>query len=228
MVTKFISIKAVISKIVTDLNLGEYEIPYQNFIEWIVTGLKQIGVDYQFIQKEETIQIENYQGELPCDFYLFHRLLYMNDYLNHNMSLTVDDKQNTANRFTNRDYKIENNRIITSFKKGEVKLQYKAIPSDEDGLPMIPDMVEYETALFWRVVYQLLIFGHEFKNQYMNDLPFVQQQWRDYCAQASGAGNMPDLESLERMKNNWLRLYDPKNSFDKKFSDSGLKEHRRY
>lgn len=231
MITKFIPINVVISKIVTDLGLGEKEIAYQNFVEWIVSGLKYIGVDYQYITKEVELKVENYQVTLPCDFSLFSRVLFLENknttMMNRNPDLQQEEFFNQDNRISKLDYKIENNRIITSFPKGSITLQYKAIPSDEEGLPLIPDLIEYETALFWRVVYQLNIYGYQFKNPALMDILFVQQQWRDYCAQARGAGNMPDLPTLERMKNNWLRLYDHKDDFSERFVNAGQKEHRR-
>lgn len=57
----------VIDKIIRDLGLGEDDIPYADFIEWIADALHHIGAYPQYIQKEETVVIENYQGLLPCD-----------------------------------------------------------------------------------------------------------------------------------------------------------------
>lgn len=64
----------VIDKIIRDLGLGQDDIPYADFIEWIADGLHHIGAYYQFLEKECTIVIENYQGLLPCDLYKVIRI----------------------------------------------------------------------------------------------------------------------------------------------------------
>lgn len=45
-------------------------------------------------------------------------------------------------------YTVNNNYIFTSIKKGKVCMAYKAIPTDEEGMPLIPDtqsMINYTT-----------------------------------------------------------------------------------
>lgn len=69
MISKLTSSDVIISKIVRDLGLGDDEIPFQDFMEWIAEGLKDIGSYYQFVEKEQIIVINNYEGVLPCDFY---------------------------------------------------------------------------------------------------------------------------------------------------------------
>lgn len=68
-------IDRVIDKIRRDLGLGEDEIPYIDFIEWIADALQHIGAYYQFQEKECTILIDNFEGALPCDFYKPIRML---------------------------------------------------------------------------------------------------------------------------------------------------------
>lgn len=43
---------------------------------------------------------------------------------------------NTHSTYT---YQVNNNRITTNFKEGKVVMAYRAIPTDENGYPMIPD-----------------------------------------------------------------------------------------
>jgi hypothetical protein len=69
MIYKLTSINVVISKIVRDLGLGHYEIPAQDFIEWIGEGLAHIGAYAQFTPKESIVPIVNHVGQTPCDFY---------------------------------------------------------------------------------------------------------------------------------------------------------------
>jgi len=65
----------VINKIIRDLGLGEEEIPFADFVEWIADGLEHIGAYYQLQEKSCIVKIENHEGFLPCDFYKMIRLI---------------------------------------------------------------------------------------------------------------------------------------------------------
>ena len=68
-------IDRMVDKIVRDLAIGQDEIPYADYIEWMADGLQHIGAYYQFAEKECTIIIDDYQGLLPCDLYKVIRLI---------------------------------------------------------------------------------------------------------------------------------------------------------
>jgi len=74
MIYKLESINVVISKIVRDLGLGNQDIPYQDFVEWVADALLQIGAYAQFKEMEAVVDITDYSGILPCDLYKLVRL----------------------------------------------------------------------------------------------------------------------------------------------------------
>ncbi|GAG17558.1 unnamed protein product, partial [marine sediment metagenome] len=47
------------------------------------------------------------------------------------------------------------------------------------------------------------------------------QQWNKYCSQARAGANMPDLEGMIRLKNQWLSLVNPLNLEDNDFASLG-------
>jgi len=63
-----------IDKICRDLGLGQDDIPYADFIEWIADALQHIGAYQQFTEKECIVRIEDYEGLLPCDL---HKVIRM-------------------------------------------------------------------------------------------------------------------------------------------------------
>ncbi|MCS6955123.1 MAG: hypothetical protein NZM44_02055 [Candidatus Calescibacterium sp.] len=225
MIYKLTSIHSVIYKIVNDLGMSDTDIPVDDFIEWIATALQHVGTYYQFTEKEKRIEIENYKGELPCDFYKLKRILYNGYYLNNNKSLIGDSKEKIeSNKFTERDININHNVIIVSFERGFLDIQYLAIPVDEYGFPLVPDDVTFFEALFWRVVYQLCIRGYEFRNPRLRELEYVRMMWEKHCKRARAEGNMPDLDMIERIKNNWQRLRTSNNYHYNLFKGFGLQE----
>lgn len=227
MIYQLTSIKTVIYKVINDLGIGDKDVDWQDWIDWIAEGLNHIGAYYQFTEKEIELEVENFKAYLPCDFYKQIRLLNKdtNYYLNRNENLQGStDKVIDRNRFSISDYNVTHNTITVSFQSGTLLMQYLAMPLDEDQLPMIPDDVSYREALFWRVVYHLCLRGYEFKNPQLRDINFTKNMWNKYCIQARAEANMPDLDMLERLKNNWLRLKPDPNQYSKLFSGNGKQE----
>jgi hypothetical protein len=80
-------IDRVISKIVTDLGLGQNDIPFGDFVEWMADALQHIGAYPQFIEKSGLVMITDYTGVLPCDVY---KVIQMNK------SMSVDCDSSTT------------------------------------------------------------------------------------------------------------------------------------
>lgn len=71
------SIKNVISKVIRDLQYNK-DFPWQNAIEWGAEALQHIGAYLQFEKKCYKIQVNNYKGNLPCDFHMLLQASYNN------------------------------------------------------------------------------------------------------------------------------------------------------
>jgi hypothetical protein len=113
----------------------------------------------------------------------------------------------TANKFTELDYNINLNKITTSFKDGIIELQYLSFPVDERGFPLVPDDISFREALFWRCAMQISMRNPKcLPNPQLQNYEYCRQMWNRYCAQARASANMPSLEMIERIKNNWLSM----------------------
>lgn len=216
---KLTSIQAVIAKCVRDLGLKNTEIPANSIIEWCGEALEAVGAYAQFEKKEAFIEIEDYKGKLPCDHFETIRLL---DGVFYNTNLIGDVEKN---KFTNYDFKVDLNQITTAHRNCTVKIQYLAIPVDDCGLPMVPDEYSYMQAFFWKVAMHLSILG-ELKNKELS-YQVCRNEYLKYVGQARAHANMPDLNMLERLKNNWLRLVPDPNQYSKLFSGLGKEEYLR-
>ena len=203
-VFKQVSIKVALRKISSGLGYTKAnasEFPWQDSVEWIGEALGQIGAYTQYDAKEITIPIENYKGKLPCDFIHLKRILNMStnqpvgepDISNHNLlgnnvdTLDEQSERILGNSGTDYDYNIVLDNILTSYKEGSLKIQYLAIPTDKDGLPLIPDNESYKEAFFWYVANRLAIRG-QLKNKELS-LQYTDAQWQWYCGQARAEGN---------------------------------------
>lgn len=231
MINNVISINIVVQEIVRDLGLGETTIPFNDIKEWMIEGLKHIGVKAQFREEIREVRIENYTGRLPHDTYKVSALIDGAAY-HKNINLTLDDddkdKEATINSLavTSCDYNIQYRDIVTSFKEGVMVFRLLLLPLDEDGFLLIPDSVSYKDALMWKIAYHLSIRGHKFPQPIMNDMRYNKQQWNFYCKQARGEARMPDAELMKVLSNEFHRLiinpYDHQNNFNKLGSPENL------
>jgi len=53
------------------------------------------------------------------------------------------------------EYFIKPGWMVINKPKGFIKIAYKAIPTDERGYPLIPDLASYQEAIYWYVMMKL-------------------------------------------------------------------------
>jgi len=77
--------------------------------------------------------------------------------------------------------------LVTNKHHGFIKLAYKAIPTDERGYPLIPDLASYQDAVYWYVVRKLNFpkylkgkLGGKGVNNNNAVYQYIQQQWHFY------------------------------------------------
>tara|TARA_R110002096_G_scaffold103907_3_gene228650 strand:+ start:434 stop:1405 length:972 start_codon:yes stop_codon:yes gene_type:complete len=102
-------------------------------------------------------------------------------------------------------YMVENDYIKTSFAEGTICMSYKALPTDADCYPLVPDDVSYREAMFWYIFKKMLLGGYDASKIGMNYM-FADQQWKYYCTQARNAAVYPDIDRMENFMNQWVRL----------------------
>jgi hypothetical protein len=82
MIYKNTSVKRVIAKVITDLDLQEGEIRIADFVEWSGEALEKIGAFPSFETKVTGwddcphLKLEDYQAKLPCDFHTLVQASY--------------------------------------------------------------------------------------------------------------------------------------------------------
>ena len=104
-----------------------------------------------FNEKTSLITIDNYRGVLPCDFDEMIQVR-THDCTNHNHRVfrySTDNFHMSRDKHESYDltYKLQGNVIFTSLKDWIIEIAYRAIPVDEEGYPMIPDVSTFIKAL---------------------------------------------------------------------------------
>jgi hypothetical protein len=209
MIDKYTSIKEVISKVYRDLNITE-ERRWEDMIEWAAEALEQIGSFSQYVLKSEELTVYNNRASLPCDFYKIVQLAKGGQALTY-LTGSFDTYYHTADSVNlgstgEAGYTVNSAFFNFNFKEGKVFLSYLAVPTDKEGFPLIPDAISFKEAIVSYIVMKLkyseYISGTYNPNQYR----MLVQEWNHFCGQARGVANMPSLDEMESIKNQWIRL----------------------
>tara|TARA_R110000787_G_scaffold115506_1_gene225427 strand:+ start:7339 stop:8223 length:885 start_codon:yes stop_codon:yes gene_type:complete len=120
-------------------------------------------------------------------------------------------------------YIIDNDYIKTSFPSGKICLSYKAIPTDEDCFPLVPDDISFKEAMFWYIYKKLLLMNPTFKANGIG-YELAETQWKYYCTQARNAANFPDIDRYESFMNQWVRLIPNLNRHSQSFEELNTRE----
>jgi hypothetical protein len=121
-------------------------------------------------------------------------------------------------------YSIQDNWIKTNQRDGYIMLSYQAIPVDSEGYPMVPDSISFLEALYWYIAVKLLY--PMWRDGRVRDAVYydARSNWNYYSKQAYGNAMMPDTDTLESIKNQWLRLIPEINEHKSMFSTLGQEQ----
>lgn len=288
---KLVSSKAVLAKVISDLDLKEDEIRITDISEWIGEAMEKIGAVQQLEHKTANLRIEDYQAKLPCDLYRLGQVAFsfengcgwlpmrkvtnsfgiykkcgecdpkmliqddaliplvknifgintdreaidiLNKDVNTKQTLSALVNQytipsnngkliigNPATFNTGLQYSTKPGFINVNVPCGWVKISYNAIPTDEDSMPLIPDLPSYFEAIFWYVTMKLS-YPKYLKGQINQTMYYdMRNSWNFYRKQAYAEAMMPTVDDLKSIKNTWDRLYPEINEHDTFFEHLG-------
>lgn len=132
----------------------------------------------------------------------------------------IDHRDSTM--FSNElQYTTKPGYINTCMPRGFVKISYYAIYTDEDSMPMIPDLESYKEAIYWYVTMKLM-YPKKLKGQIsQGDYYDIRNSYNFYRKQAYAEAMMPTVDDLETISNIYTKLYPEINDHDMFFSTSG-------
>lgn len=132
----------------------------------------------------------------------------------------VDHRDSTM--FSNElQYTTKPGYINTCMPRGFVKISYYAIYTDEDSMPMIPDLESYKEAIYWYVTMKLM-YPKKLKGQIsQGDYYDIRNSYNFYRKQAYAEAMMPTVDDLETISNIYTKLYPEINDHSMFFSTSG-------
>lgn len=119
------------------------------------------------------------------------------------------------------EYNIKPGYIFTNVNEGFIKLSYFAEQTDEEGMPMIPDLASYSEAIYWYVAMKLLYIEYFTGRKPQHLYHDAKRSWNFYRQQAYAESLMPSTNEIENIKNTWHTLVPEMDSIDSFFYDMG-------
>ena len=113
-------------------------------------------------------------------------------------------------------YDVKPGYLISNVPEGFVKISYHAIFTDDEGMPMIPDIPSYFEAIYWYVAMKLY-----YPKYLAGDIPQhvyydMKRSYNFYRKQAYAESLMPNIDEMTDIKHTWHTLV-PEVDEDKTF-----------
>jgi hypothetical protein len=228
---RYISIDRIVERFYTDYGIQD-QVDWMVFVEWISECMGLMGVPVGYIDKVATLEVEEHRVQLPCDYYMYSGIRMYNskttlrettDTFEYSTNTTASPLESTMLDGT---YDINNNYIHTSFEEGTIELAYKAVPTDERGLPMIP-----EDDKVVRMLISYLGYKNGMKMFLRNQIDerryrILEQEYYFNVGAARCKLLTPSVDRMETIKNSFLRLIPKINEHATGFKTLGQQEQR--
>lgn len=148
-----------------------------------------------YLNKYEIINIEDYRAKLPCD------LIAIVQVKDCKTGQCIKTMSSTFMNDTELTFKTQNSVIYTNVPECELEICYKAIPVDDEGLPMIIDNERYMNALYEYIKSKQFTILFEMGKLNANVLQNVQQEYAWAAGQLQEEMNTPSLSEMEAISN---------------------------
>ena len=224
--TKYISIKQVLDDLLDHPLLQDLSL--ERAINYAVHFIQIIGAPNEFEEKTALIDIKDWRGCMPCDYYDIIQVRtygegdnskvfrYSTDSFHYSPNKDLDTKELT--------YKLQNNIIYTSLKEGTIEVAYHTIKVDNEGYPMIPENSSFIQALelyIKKKVFTILFDQGKINNAVLQN---TQQEYAWYVGQAQRDLSMPTIDQMESISNMWTQLLQRANEHSKGMKSLGKRE----
>lgn len=215
----YINIREVLSRVLRHPLLQD--VTLEQAVQYTIDFIGTFGMPKLYQDKESIVYVNNYRAMLPCD------LISINQIKNKDgMCL----RSMTDNFYSNSDaiepaFKTQGQVLHTSFKTGEVVISYKAIPIDEDGLPLLIDNPIFLKALESYIKREVFTILFDMGKVSPAVLQNSQQSYAWLAGQLQSEFTIPSISEMESIKNSWCTLLQRTSEFKTGFKNNGNREY---
>ena len=220
---QYVSLREILSRVTRHTMLQDVDL--EAVIQYTLEFFGLVGVPQIYEDKLAKIQIHNYKGELPCD------IVRINQVRDERTSLAIrsmTDSFNTQSRFLpgGASFKTQNRVIMTSFPEGSILVSYKAIHTDADNLPMLPDDQVFLLALEAYIKMRVFEAKYDADKIKRDVLDRAEQQYFSLARKTINRFKMPSPSEMQTITGMMHRMIPSTNEFENGFK--GLGDTERY
>lgn len=210
-----------------------HDISLETVIDFAVEFMRIVGIPATFLEKTAIIDIKNYRGELPCDYYdIIQVRLAPKPGTPPELSPVFRHTTDTFHmsplkaKISDLTYKIQGNCIFTApLRYGPIEISYKAMPVDDEGAPLIPDNSSYTRALQAYIKKEWFIIQFDQGKIDIRVMQKADQDYAWYVGQAQTDLIRPTIDQMESISNMWNTLIERSQDHRKGFLHEGSREH---
>lgn len=197
------------------------DLTLEQVISYVVSFIGIFGMPRLYQDKEVIVTVDNHRGKLPCDLISINQVKKSDGICLRSMTDNFSPNDNNGEL----TFKTQGQILFTSLKTGELIISYKAIPVDEDGLPLLIDNPVFLKALesyIKREVFTILFDMGKISPAVLQN---IQQSYAWLAGQLQSEFTIPSVSEMESISRMWNTLIQRTGEFDNGFSSLGNKEH---
>ena len=224
---KYINIREVLSRVLRHPLLQDVNL--EQAIQYTIDFIGIFGLPEFYQDKETKIEIEDYRGLLPCDLI---QIIMVKECKTNIPLRSMTAEFNPGGRHYHQvrhepQFKTQGRVIFTSFKCGDIIISYKAIPVDDEGLPMIIDNTKYLRALELYIRCQVFTILFDMGKITQQVLNHTEQEYSWAAGQLEEEFKIPSVSEMQSITNILNQLISRENEFYNRFEALGNKEHNK-
>lgn len=211
-----ITIKEVMARVLGHPMLQD--VTLEQCVRHTLDFINKVGYPQIYDEKEVEVEINDYRGLLPCDLV--------------SVILVKDGcevmKKNTGyfkKCCGNPSYSTKGRYIYTTFKQGKVQVAYRAIPVDQDGFPLIPDLPVFLNALELYIKWRAFVVLFDQQKITPQILQHTEGDYAKAVAQLNSEMALPDYAEMENITNMINQLIPSVHEYSRAFNTLGDHTH---
>lgn len=215
----YINIREVLNRVLRHPLLQD--VTLEQAVQYTIDFIGVFGMPRLYQDKEVIVTVDNHRGKLPCDLISINQVKKSDGICLRSMTDNFYPNDNNGEL----TFKTQGQILFTSLKTGELIISYKAIPVDEDGLPLLIDNPVFLKALesyIKREVFTILFDMGKISPAVLQN---TQQQYAWLAGQLQSEFTIPSVSEMESISRMWNTLIQRTGEFDNGFSSLGNKEH---
>ena len=195
---QFVPGQTILDKVNRDAGFKDTGSNY-DVAQWIVDALEFIGTLHIYEKKSKIAKINNYLIPLFCGIEKLSEVFYKESclwWVNYNPCCPTTGHHNSPNLTVALDPPY----LRFNFTDTEVNITYLGIPTDAESFPKIPDNPYVKEAVFWYVVFKMLLSGNTHPTI---TIGMASEEWTRFKVQSQNSLNMPYANTIDETLTAW-------------------------